>query len=345
MITKPKGLAKIWREVKKLFRQLKNAFRDSDSLGTIARDIKHTREEIDQLRSVAYTNRYLLTHRHEECSHSQRKIWDCFGFFNELDILEIRLNTLDPIVDQFVLVEATRTHSNLPKPLYFEENKDRFAHFLPKIKHIIVEEYPLYETSWTYENYQRNCMIRGLKDCAFNDIVIISDVDEIPNPETVLKCKDMPGIKTLQQKFYNYYLNCQIQNERIWNQGTKVLSFYDFLTWYEHHVFNYNEYCLRNANNGTTPTLIRMTQGTLIENGGWHFSYLGGIEKVKEKIMAFAHQELNTAQVTNNITKSITSGKDAIRQGDFLQTVELDNTFPLYILENQEKFSHLIKND
>ncbi|HZX73462.1 MAG TPA: hypothetical protein VFE57_03515, partial [Cyclobacteriaceae bacterium] len=67
---------------------------------------------------------------------------DCFTFFNELDLLEIRLNILNETVDRFVLVEATRTFQNNPKPLYFNENKKRFEAFLPKITHIIVDDYP-----------------------------------------------------------------------------------------------------------------------------------------------------------------------------------------------------------
>ena len=113
-------------------------------------------------------------------------IIDCFPFFNELDVLELRLNILDSVVDKFVLVEASKTQSLIDKPFYFEDNKDRFAKFLHKIVHIKVQDYPN-EGGWAMENFQRNCILRGLKHLDLNthDIVGISDVDEIWNPDII----------------------------------------------------------------------------------------------------------------------------------------------------------------
>ena len=124
-------------------------------------------------------------------------IYDCFTFFNELDLLEIRLNILNEVVDKFVLVEATRTHRGNPKPLYFKENKKRFAPFLDKIIHIVVDSYEPVEKyiaskdsdpklhSWAYENFQRHAIIHGLDDLKDEDSLIISDLDEIPTAEAV----------------------------------------------------------------------------------------------------------------------------------------------------------------
>ena len=64
-------------------------------------------------------------------------IWDCFTFFNELDILELRLRELAPVVDRFVIAEATKTFANEAKPVHFAENRARFAEFLPKIVHVV----------------------------------------------------------------------------------------------------------------------------------------------------------------------------------------------------------------
>src|SRR3954464_1583382 len=98
-------------------------------------------------------------------------IYDCFTFFNELDLLEIRLNELDPVVDKFVLVEATKTHQGKDKPLYFLENKARYEKFLAKIIHVVVNEYPDYEgkSAWLLEHHQRNMIIEGLKECKSGD--------------------------------------------------------------------------------------------------------------------------------------------------------------------------------
>lgn len=117
--------------------------------------------------------------------------YDCFPFFNELDILEIRLNTLDKHVDKFVLVEASKTQSLLDKPYFFEENKARYSKFLNKIIHVKVSDNPDLP-GWVMENHQRNCITRGLVDCNGEDTILISDVDEIPNLNDI----DMSKLKT-----------------------------------------------------------------------------------------------------------------------------------------------------
>ncbi len=96
-------------------------------------------------------------------------------FFNELDVLEVRLNELYDVVDKFILVEATKTFTNQDKPLWFEKNKERFAHFLNKIEHIIIDEYPEFDAAWTFENYQRDVIINALKQrCQPEDIVFVN---------------------------------------------------------------------------------------------------------------------------------------------------------------------------
>ena len=147
------------------------------------------------------------------------KIYDAFLFFNELDILDLRLNLLNKFVDKFVIVESTVTFSGKNKKLFFDENKDRFKQFEDKIIHIIIDDTPdeflsinyiddvkttkdifknkilkyLSESTgwsrdqkqWGREIYQREYIIMGLFDCSDEDMIIISDVDEIPNPEEI----------------------------------------------------------------------------------------------------------------------------------------------------------------
>lgn len=273
-------------------------------------------------------------------------IYDCFTFFNELDLLEIRLNILNDVVDKFVLVEATKTHSNKSKSLYFEKNKARFSKFLHKIEHIIVKDYPPYGDSWTYENHQRNCIERGLKNCQPDDVIIISDCDEIPNPQVIIEAKNIVGIKILEQNLYYYYLNYICENQTKWLLGTRMLSYKDFLDGLDNTEFNYDAYLKQDLNAGTTPTKIRFAQGTIINNGGWHFSYLGGAKKISEKIKAFSHQEFNNRKNTNikNIEKALANGDDLFGREYKFKVVPLDETFPEYILENQDKYDNLIFN-
>ena len=92
------------------------------------------------------------------------KIYDCFTFFNELDILDIRLQELYDTVDHFVLVEANQSHSGKPKEYIFENNKDRFEKYLDKIIHIKIDDFPDTKDSWVREKFQRYCINRGLTE-------------------------------------------------------------------------------------------------------------------------------------------------------------------------------------
>ena len=118
------------------------------------------------------------------------KIYDCFIFSNELDLLEIRLRILNPYVDYFVIVEADKTHRGKRKPLYFQKNKKRFKKWGDKIIHIVVKDMPKVGMSygknwkinsilkggpWKLESYQKKQIIRGLKNCNKEDIIMDYD--------------------------------------------------------------------------------------------------------------------------------------------------------------------------
>jgi len=272
--------------------------------------------------------------------------YDCFTFFNELDLLEIRLNVLNDVVDWFVLVEATKTHAGNDKHLLFEQNKERYKDFLPKIIHVIVNDYPNFETSWTYENHQRNCIIRGLSDAKKEDILLISDLDEIPNPDAVKVAKTISGIKVFEQKAYYYYLNFLCYTAPVWRCGTKMLTFGEFQSFEDHYSVSYNEYLLPAVNQGVTATKIRcLWSGVhLIKNAGWHFSYLGGIDAIVAKLEAFAHQEFNKG---NNLNKNVVldrvlSGFDPFGGSGRFFGVSLDHSFPQHVLDNAPKYKNLI---
>jgi len=241
----------------------------------------------------------------------------------ENDLLEVRLNELYDIVDKFVLVESKYTHSGLPKPLYFGEDKQRFSKFLDKIEHIIVEEFEGCKCNWEREKFQRDAISRGLTNCKPDDIIIISDSDELPKAKTLLKCKDLPGIKVLEQFQYNFFLNYINDKEKIWRRGPRVLFYKDF------------------NNNADS---IRYTQGELIKDGGWHFSFLGGLESIKSKIRNFSHQEYNNDYYLNDnrLQKTILDGLDIFERGYKYKIVNIDGSFPVYLKKNKAKFQHLI---
>ena len=128
------------------------------------------------------------------------KVYDCFTFFNELDLLEIRLNELYNSVDYFVIAEANMSHSGKPKDYVLEENWERFKPFQDKIRYLKIDDFPVTHNSWVREKFQRDALSRGFTDMQSDDLIIISDLDEIPRAEII----DM--IKEDENKYERYVL-------------------------------------------------------------------------------------------------------------------------------------------
>lgn len=272
-------------------------------------------------------------------------IYDCFTFFNELDLLEIRLNVLNDVVDKFVLVEATKTHSGKDKPLYFSEHKERYTAFQDKIIHVIVDDYPECTGPWAYENHQRNAILRGLTQAQPDDTIMISDLDEIPEPSLVRVHAESKEIVLFIQKLFYYYLNYLNVSSPDWPLGTKLFSYAYFLGDDSKLAFSYTEFLLPEMNKGVTPTKMRFVENVkVIRGAGWHFSYLGGSEAIIKKVQSTAHQEFNSAKNTDpkQILELIRSGRDIFGRGDRFFGIQIGNDYPPFIRENPEKFQHLI---
>jgi hypothetical protein len=278
-------------------------------------------------------------------------IYDCFTFFNELDLLDIRLNVLNDVVDRFVLVEATHTHQFKPKPLYYSDNKERFKAFEHKIIHIIVDDLPKAKNSWDMERFQRNAIARGIKDCMPGDTIIVSDLDEIPDPKKIKQFENEPGLKVFQQKNFYYYLNCLALDEEWYGS---VMAFRNDFDEPQKLREVAKEMHARNKKVLTKP-LYRFFRSlgnpvlrkkiTLVDNGGWQFGYLGNVDNAIQKIEAFAHDEYNKTEFKDKeaIAQRIRSGKDLFGRDLNYTFVEFDNSFPEYILQNKERLKHLIR--
>jgi beta-1,4-mannosyl-glycoprotein beta-1,4-N-acetylglucosaminyltransferase len=240
------------------------------------------------------------------------KIIDSFIFYNELDLLNYRLSILNDYVDYVILVEAKYTHSGVKKELFYENNKHLFEKFQNKIIHIILDDFPYkfpninYEINeqWINENFHRKQIALGINKLELNneDIIITSDLDEIINPEILMQARnnslvfDKNGLNRLAMDMYYYNLNTLL-GRGIWH-GIKLLTFESYKNlnitfqdmreyeWY-HHV-------------------------NIIPNGGWHLSYFGNVEFIKNKIQNFAHQEFNNAKYLNDefIMEHIHNKKD-----------------------------------
>jgi len=259
-------------------------------------------------------------------------VYDSFLFFNELDLLEIRLNVLSKTVDKFVLVEASKTFSNKEKSFFFEDNKERYKQFLDRVIHVKISEYPETKNAWEMEKYQRNQIALGIQHCQYEDIILISDLDEIPSPEAIMNYKKYcNGIFTLKQLHFDYYLNYQRCGKNNYWCNAKILRYSDIVA---------KDQVIFSSQN------IRKNKNTiLIKGGGWHFSFLGGMENIKLKIQSFSHQEYNNEKYLNDqIEYKVRMGLDLFDRSNIrLIPIYISRKkHPLYIVHNQEKYSHLI---
>ena len=269
-------------------------------------------------------------------------IYDCFTFFNELDILELRLQLLYDVVDKFVLVESTKTHSNLDKELYYQNNKHRFSEYQDKIIHIIVSSFPEYKNAWTFENYQRNQIFNALDNCKSDDLILISDVDEIPSVEVIKNYDFRDEIYCFVQHQYFFFYNYRDINHLYWVGGTKAFRFIVIeQNRLDEKKVRYNDVSFpAYLNKGITATKIRLYDGAkFIYNAGWHFSYLGGVEAIFKKVRAFAHQELNNANFLDvkRIEECLISGRDIFgRNGHkFIRVGVTEKTHPPSFIHTQ----------
>lgn len=117
------------------------------------------------------------------------KIYDCFPFFNEIELLELRLHELDSVVDYFVVVEGGESFTGNKKSLHLRDNFERFEKFRHKIIYLKVDEFPSDATGWECERLQRDKLLEGIADAAVDDLILLSDIDEIPDSHVLVDSK------------------------------------------------------------------------------------------------------------------------------------------------------------
>lgn len=258
-----------------------------------------------------------------------KNIVDCFTFYNELEILELRFLELYDIVDKFIIVEANKTFKGDYKPFILEENKWRFSKWWDKVAHIKVNIPDNLTDAWSREKYQRNSFMPFLYSMGLsqNDGVIITDVDEIPNPERINYIKnsfDLCGIYKLEMDTYIGSL---------WNKDTSV-------KWYHPKIMNWES--LRNSN----PEECRLNFNCQWwEYGGWHLTYFGGPGRIANKINHFSHQEYNNDVYKNeaSIMDKIKKGEDLFGRGKRIEKIDpSQNTFLPKNWKILEKFNEEI---
>lgn len=223
-------------------------------------------------------------------------VFDCFLFNNELDMLELRFKRLFDAVDRFVIVEAPVTFSGKPKELVFHNNLSRFQPYLSKVTYIVVEDLPQFDgtenSAWAMEQFQREAIMRGLKDCKDSDIIISGDVDEIPTVSAIhsFNGQDIASFE-MDLFIFDYsvkakdpWLHCKIARYR------KLKEMGVCFARYSHDII-------------FPPRL---------KNGGEHLSYFGGVETVIQKIHNTPHRNIDRPEFTDpeHIKKCMENGLD-----------------------------------
>ena len=263
------------------------------------------------------------------------KIVDTFILYNELEMLYYRLSLLGPLVDYFVLVESNRTFSYNPKPLYYNDYK----HLLPytnKIIHVVLDDLPHSNNCWANEYFQRNSIDSGIKQLELtdSDIIIVSDVDEIPNPIILKEIKNgttvIEDVYRLLQDMYYYNLTCKLHT--IWSLS-KIMNYKSY------HAIIHHE-----------PQKCRYVDSKEIPNGGWHLSYFGDVNFIQNKLKNFSHQEYNNDTFNNesHIKNVIEQSIDLFnRQGIQIIKINIsDNTnLPPEFFQIMQQFKQLNINN
>lgn len=251
----------------------------------------------------------------------EAKVFDCFPFFNEFEILKIRLEELNSEVDYFVLVESIETQRGHLKPLYFEENKHLFGPYLHKIIHVALKEVtPIRaEGDWWREHHQRNMIVQGLIGKAGKeDTILISDLDEIPRSSLIGEIKRLLGQGNiairLQQDLYKHRLNWMRKSPY---PGLPDIGWVGTIAMRYKHLKKYSPQYFRDRRyNSNWP---------LLYDAGWHFSSMGNNDAVRIKEF------------------SVIEGRDQVPTDEELEIayrvyapIKIDHTFPKYVLENYE---------
>jgi beta-1,4-mannosyl-glycoprotein beta-1,4-N-acetylglucosaminyltransferase len=258
-------------------------------------------------------------------------IYDCFQYFNEDHVLDLRFNILNERVDYFIIAESTKTHQGIEKKLNF--NISNFRKFKHKIKYIVAD----YQKNINFENHvggeslveqhQRNSLSESLVDANDNDLIILSDSDEIPDLTKLSQIKKSSKFIAFSQMMFMYKLNLQNLNESNWI-GSKMALKKNFPTPQKLRNLKFKEYPFWR--------LDKINQQII--KGGWHFSFLQNPSDIVKKIKSYSHGEFNRDEITDEkkIKERIASNEDIFGRGFDLKKIVIDKNYPEFIVKNKE---------
>ena len=294
------------------------------------------------------------------------KIFDCFMFYDEEMLLDVRLNILNKYIDKFIIVESTFTHSGKKRELVFDiknfqKFKDKIIYHVVDKKPKGLEEVNIYDTDHIkenkvimnavrFENGQRHAIGNLLKSADANDQIIISDLDEIPNLESVNFSKINSKIILFRQKMFYYKFNLILEN-MIWC-GSKSCKMKNFLFPQWLREVKDKKYPLWRID--TIFSNKKYNNVHFVENGGWHFTNIKTPEEIDKKLRSYMHHpEYDQSNIgPKEIDKMIKERKPVYdlmanssevkdRSNTKLKVIDV-NELPLFIRQNQDKYNEWI---
>lgn len=266
------------------------------------------------------------------------KIYDCFTFYNEFDLLDLRIAEMYDHVDYMVLVEANHTFQNVPKHFNFKNRMKEYEHY-DKLIYIGIEDMPLSPDPWENERYQRDSILLGIEDASDDDLILISDIDEILRPSTLTRLRqESASIYGFRMPLFNFKYNYMLTTQDLYSVWSGAIrknlleSPEDFRR--QRHSLNNLGW---NYNDGSV---------AIVEHAGWHFTYLGDDDFARNKIQSFAHADDNRPEILNqiNVEESIRLGRGIkLDNADYrFKPVLLDDYLPATVINNQDTYHNRV---
>jgi beta-1,4-mannosyl-glycoprotein beta-1,4-N-acetylglucosaminyltransferase len=287
-------------------------------------------------------------------------LFDCFTFFNELDILELRLSELNDVVKTFVIAEGTQTFRGDKKPLFFEKNALLFQKYLPKIRHVVIDDFPRNVCSaWDREHWSRRALLRGLGEAVSQDYVMVSDVDEIPRPERLkywLTGDRLDrALLIMESEAFVYNLNVRPVGRRLSTiQAPRILK-RKFLN-DPQHVRGFRAKVSKRRPRSFVDDLIIQARaiakfGTPLRlivdrEAAWHFSFVSSPELMRLKLLSYSHEEYCNPQMIDvqNIARRVESGQWLLDDSTRLEAIPICARFPSTIRGNLDRWAPLLRS-
>ena len=270
------------------------------------------------------------------------RLYDCFPFFNELDLLELRFNELYDVVDRFVIVEAGETFTGKQKPYHFVENAARFEKFMDKVTYLQLDSFPEGISGWERERLQRDKLLEGLVEAASDDLILLSDIDEIPDARVIFEARNKPPkfneVYCFEMRWFYYFMNLE-RRARWLRLGPRMIrrdcvDSMQELRYVRAPAKSFIRDFFRALK--IARGMKRWLKRTVWHDAGWHFTWLGGANAVAFKAYALTkHSSMPDQLETLPVAEGVIA--DALRAvGTDYDIATVDETYPKFVQANMD---------